>query len=266
VQLLLSDVKGLSDEITALGREIDQIVAAASRAGAGVETLRSRDTKSSSGVTHGRLAATLQVKLAEIAAGVDARLQAEYIVPLGGLLKMVMQGGRPRAQLTAKLHELSRQAVQEALAGINVLESALADSPEQANAELRSGLAAATPSLVSFGGSRRVLAILPRDATGILAADKFGEAIGAPVTVLSGSNNNLTLCVEAAELSLTHIAAEFVARRRDRVEFAERIHCRTDIAWTPLIPVSATPTSGEWSGEDAFATQSREAMCKTLVM
>jgi hypothetical protein len=208
----------------------------------------------------------LQAKLAEIAAAVDARLQAEYIQPLGGLLKLVMQGGRPRAQLTAKLHELSRQAVQEALAGVNVLESALAESPEQTNAELRSGLAAATPSIVSFGGSRRVLVVLPRDASGVYTANNFSQAIGTPVTVMSGSNNNLTLCVEAEGLSLPHIAAEFVERRRDRVEFAERVHCRTDIAWTPLIPVSATPASCEWGGENAFATQSREAMCKTLVM
>jgi hypothetical protein len=145
------------------------------------------------------------------------------------------------------------------------LESTLAGL-ERADAELRSALAMASPSLLSFGGTRRVLAVLPRDSAGILAPAKFSQAVGAPVTTCLGLDNSFALCVEADGLSLPHIAADFIERRRDRAEFAARVHCRTDIAWTPLIAVSTTPASTVWCGDDISDTQSPEATCKTLVM
>jgi hypothetical protein len=181
-------------------------------------------------------------------------------------MKVVMQGGRPRARLTAKLHEFSRLAVQDALAGVNVLEQSLAESGAQPSDELRSAVAAATPALLAFGGRRRVLAILPRDAAGILTPAGVEQAIGAEITAVAGADNNLTLCVEADGLSLPHIAAEIVEQRRDRVEFASRVHCRNDVAWTPLIASAATPAVGSWHGEAAIETESEQSMCKTLVM
>jgi serine/threonine protein kinase len=265
VYLLLCDVKGLSDEIINLGREIDQIAAAVCRAG-GSGASNGAGSVSSRSAAEARLVAMLQPRLPEIAASIDARLQAEYINPLGGLMKVVMQGGRPRARLTAKLHEFSRLAVQDALAGMNVLEQSLAESGAQPSDELRSAVAAATPALLAFGGRRRVLAILPRDAAGILTPAGFEQAIGAEITAVAGADNNLTLCVEADGLSLPHIAAEIVEQRRDRVEFASRVHCRNDVAWTPLIASAATPAVGSWHGEAAIETESEQSMCKTLVM
>ncbi len=259
IHLLLCDAKAMSDEITALGHEIDQLALAVSRA-AGTRPATPDAT------TQAQVAANLQAKLPAIAAEVDARLQLEFINAHGGLLKLIMQGGRPRAQLTAKLQEVSRQSVHHALAGINVLDDALGANNAQSRSELRSGLAAAAPALLEFGGARRVLAIVPRDAAGDADQKELSQALGAPVTTVAATDNNLTFCVEANQLSLAHVALQFVERRRDRVEFAGRVHCRTDIEWMPLVETAATSSVAEWGGAAPLNIESRAAMCKTLVM
>ena len=270
VHSILSDAKEMSDEITALGREIDQIAAAVNRAAQSDLTSTASDAADpSASATSAGVVASLQAKLPELVSDVDRQLQAEYICAHGGLLSMVMQGGRARAQLTAKLHELSRQAVQHALSGVNALDDSSVNGSSKQLAELRSGLALATPSLMEFGGTRRVLAILPRDSASPTYAAMLSRTIGAEAASIRGADNSLTLCVEADRLSIQHVAVNFVQRRRDRVDFAQRVHCRTDITWTPLVTTSSTPASMVWDGtrgREQHQTISRQDMCKTLVM
>jgi hypothetical protein len=83
---------------------------------------------------------------------------------------------------------------------------------------------------------------------------------------MAAADNSLTLCVEADGLSVPHIALSFVDRRRDRVEFAERVHCRTDVSWTPLVTTTATPAEFDWSNDAARQTKAQHAMCKTMVI
>ena len=252
VHLILSDAKAMSDELTTLGREIDQLAAAECR---GANSAMNPDAGKSRSEAHERLATAMRAKLPELAAEVDGRLQTEYLQQHGGLLKTVVQGGSPRARLSAKLQELSQQAVYRATADADVLQTMTSEAAAQRHSDLRSGLAAATPALLEFGGTRRVLAILPRDAADECERASISQALGTEVTTACGSDNSLTLCVEADHLSLPHIAVELIQHRRDRVEFAQRVHCRTDIAWTPLISTGATNQ-----------TRSSEHMCKTVVM
>jgi hypothetical protein len=269
VHLILSDVKTMADEITALGREIDQIAAAIARAAnAGQPVAEGRDAMHHSLNGPTRLTAHLQAKLPELAAEVDARLQADFVSPQGGLRKVVMQGGRLRALLASQLHELARRTVQHFLTNINGFEDGN-EASSQHDPSLRSGLALATPSLLEHGGTRRILAILPGDSDAAKTAAGALEAGGAKVTAISSTDNSLTLCVEAGQLSLPHVALELVERRRDRVEFAARVHCRTDISWMPLVPIPAAPAANPWLGapnHNSRTTQSRQEMCKTLVM
>jgi hypothetical protein len=182
------------------------------------------------------------------------------------LVKTIMQGGRTRALLSAKLQELSRRVVQQALANVNVLEQNGAAPSAQSRDELRSGLAAATSPLLEFGGTRRVLVILPRDSAGPSEAAEFSRTLGVDVTSIRGADNGLTLCVEAGQLSVQHIALDLVERRRDRAEFARRVHCRNDITWSSLFASSTTTTVSAWNGDDRRSTQTGEELCKTLVI
>jgi hypothetical protein len=265
VHLLTCDAKRLSEEITSLGREIEQISAAFSRANGDTNANLSNQTTAASAATQAHLAKSFQARLPEIAAAVDQLLQAEYINPQGGLAKVITAGGRPRAQLTAKLHELARQLVQRALAGFHAFEQPTSLS-ESLNDELRAGLSAATPALLEFGGTRHVMAIVPPDAAASLTPKELAKSLGVPATTVGGGDNNFALCVEAGQLSVPHVAASLVEYRRDRVEFAGRVHSRTDVAWTPLIELNAAPELTCWPGTDAPQTAAGDATCKTLVI
>ncbi|HEY3395736.1 MAG TPA: tubulin-like doman-containing protein [Lacipirellulaceae bacterium] len=265
VRVIVADAKAMADELTAFGREIDQLEAAMARAASAAQA--SSRTLTDSHVGEGSLGpANLAALLPKLAAEVDFRLQAEYVRENGGLMKTVMQGGRPRALLCAKLQEFSRRAVQQALADINVLEHSAQATAGQSRAELRSGLAAATSPLLEFGGTRRVLAILPRDSCGPAEADELSRTLGVEVTGVRGGDNGLTLCVEAGQLSVQHIALDLVQRRRDRAEFARRVHCRNDISWSSLLSGTSTTSVSVWNGSDRRSTQTSEELCKTLVI
>ena len=153
------------------------------------------------------------------------------------MFSTVMRGGRPRAQLSAKLQEFARQAVQEALLRVNVVADVMRESGDGAAADssLRSGLALATPPLLKFGGARRVLAVMPKDPAATTDLATLSRAAGTNLSAVAGADNSMALCVEAEQLSLRHIAIHLVQRRRDCMEFAQRVHCRTDIPWTPLV-------------------------------
>jgi hypothetical protein len=210
--------------------------------------------------------ASFEAVLPKLAAEVDARLQAEYIQEKGGLVKTIIQGGRPRALLCAKLQELARRAVRQFLADVNVLEQNGPSAPGPSRDELRSGLAAATSPLLEFGGTRRVMAILPRDSASARDSTELAETLGTDVTGIRGSDNSLTLCVEAGQLSVQHIALDIVQRRRDRVDFAKRVHCRNDIAWSSLFSGNTTTSVAICDGADRRSTANGHELCKTLVI
>jgi hypothetical protein len=264
VHLILSDVKSMTGEMASLGREIEQIAAAIARAanaGHAVAVGNAANDHQPSAD------ARLRDKLPDLAAEVNARLQSEFIHPQGGLFKIVMQGGRPRALLATKLHELSLDSVRRFLAELD--RGANGGSGSQLEHNMRSGLALATPSLLEYGGTRRVLAIVPRDSADATDAAGCLQASGAKLTTMTSADNSLALCVEADELSLHHVALDLVQRRRDRVEFAGRVHCRTDISWMPLVPIPAALAAAAWSGasnQSLRKTQPRQEMCQTLVM
>jgi len=108
--------------------------------------------------------------------------------------------------------------------------------------------------------------VVPREAARSATQSKISELIGTAVTTISGPDSGLTLCVEADGLSLPHIALEFVDRRRDRVEFAGRVHCRTDIAWTPLISPVAAADAYVWPSGETGRAEAQHEMSKTVVL
>jgi hypothetical protein len=256
VRTLLSDAKAVSDEMNTLGREISHIATAVGRLA---------DSRESQSPSEERLTKEVNARMSDISAQVDARLQTEYLDPMGGLTKTIMEGGRPRAQLTATLHELSRRAVHQVVAGVNVLETSAHGAIGSGQDNLRTSLALATPTLLEFGGRRRTLAVLPHDSAETDLQMQMSQQLGTAVTTIRGVDSSLSLCVEADGLSLKHVALEIVERRRDRVEFAGRVHCRTDIAWMPLFAPSAPADSTIWP-TDAGRAQAQQAMSKTVVL
>ncbi|HEX4416040.1 MAG TPA: tubulin-like doman-containing protein [Lacipirellulaceae bacterium] len=261
ISMLEADRKASSDEIAALNREIDLVAAARrsaaqSRAnGAPIQTSESDKAESI------KPDAKLKNGLEALALRIDARLQQDFLNGNGGLARIIIQGGRLRAQLNAKLHEFARTAVSEILAGAGT------NGREDQTAGLDGALATATPMLLEYGGRRRALAVTPDDAADDHVEQMISQRLGSTVNTISDRDSQLTICVEADNLSLPHVALEFVERRRDRIEFAGRVHSRTDIAWLPLVSTNtAANASIVWATDEARATVEQHAMSKTLVM
>ncbi len=256
--VLSAECSAMSDEFASLGREIDQVATALHRAA----TSRTGDDNLTANERR-NLPKQLQGRVDELANLVDARLQAEFLQTNGGLVKTVMQGGRLRAQLNSKLLETARRVVHETTSGGN---NEGLDDLTRGSDGFGSALALATPMLLEYGGDRRVLAVVPKTASAGNSDTAVSRALGTSATTVMGSDNYLTVCVEASGLSLPHVALELVERRRDRVEFAGRVHSRTDIVWSPLVSAETSNASIVWSTSEAPATQDQHAMSKTLVI
>lgn len=236
---ILSDLKVLQDEFTAFGRDIELLASTLAE-----ESPATLDMDAAYAADAPLAVRAIFSRMPELAAAVDQRLQDEFVRYQGGLLETVMLGGRPRVQLSEMLQEFAQREVQEALSNVDILLDALKDGEEGASGELplQSGLALAMPQPLQFGGARRVLAVLPKAADAIIDTAKLSEALGTPVSRTTGYDNSFLLCVEAERLSFEHVAVDLVENRRDCTEFAERVHTRTDIRWTPLV---VQPAAGE---------------------
>lgn len=251
--------KAVSDELASLGREIEQIAAALNRSVA--TTSNDGDNTLASAQQQQRVAERFGSRLDDFALQVDVQLQSEFLDASGGLVKTIAQGGRPRAQLTAKLHELSGRVVHQLL-------SAAADqnsdpSRPSPNSSLLGAISQATPAVLEYGGRRRILAVMPMESSPAACSESTTRVSGKPVTAIHGGDSSLVVCVEADNLSLPHVALDIVERRRDRIDFAGRVHSRTDIEWQPLINTDCTPNV--W-GDMSRHADAQQDLYRTMVM
>ena len=250
---LIAEATAVGDQITSLAREIDQIALAGGWSHGDADRSGTRDS-SGTGASREDQDPQHDAMVANLAAQVDGRLQVECIDTNGGLFKTIMQGGRPRAQLTSKLRELAQVAVQRAIGQESAQHSDGIGQP--------SAIALATPALLEYGGRRRMLTIVP--ATNGMSGSQDGKMTN---TIAAEKERGTTVCVEADTLSAPHVALDFVERRRDRVEFASRVHSRSDIAWLPLIGPEPAMVSTFWGDESSRQVHTEQAaMNKTLVL
>jgi serine/threonine protein kinase len=247
IGLIISDLKTVMDGLAIFGDRLAQFQAALAEPSDG-RSGDSASTQSGTGYeTLPDLAASVpRQRLAELSAEVDRRLQTEYLAQRKGLFATVMHGGRDRAQLLATLHGYARQAVEHTWAGMHAFGTAVGSA--EPDSVLSAGLKSATPRLLEHGGTRRVLMVVPRDAVGNAGQADVARLVGTDVSLVAGSDNNLTMCVEVDGLSLPYIAADIIRYRQDLKELADRVHSRTDVAWTPLVPTATqlidAPTTG----------------------
>jgi hypothetical protein len=100
------------------------------------------------------------------------------------------------------------------------------------------------PELLKNGGARRLLAMLPVASRAVASVEQLEEQIGAPVSVVSGPANEFTLCCEAEQLSVVHVAVDLIGQRSDYAELARRVHTRCDVQWSSLTELQWTKTLG----------------------
>jgi hypothetical protein len=245
VRSLQADLKSVRNELNQFRRELKQLV----RQVTDLTDLETQPIPNSETSHHAEttvdeesdLLAFAQSNLEPMCQAVNESLHAAFLSTQGGLYSTVMNGGRPRAQLLATLRDHAQKAVHELLDRISALEG-IFDGRREETETLSDWLRQASPKLLSHGGTRRNLVVLPRSAATEHEA-RIAEILGTSATKIKGTDNSMTICVEAAELPLVEVAIDIVQRRRDYAEFAERVRTRSDINWTKLTDNISQPLS-----------------------
>lgn len=259
LRVVVAEGKAICDELASLGREIEQIANALICSMNAISN--DGDNTPASAQQMQRVAERFGSRLDDFALQVDDQLQAEFLDATGGLVKTISQGGRPRAQLTAKLQEVSRRVVHHQLSA-SAAQNGELGSPSP-NSSLSGAIAQATPAVLEYGGRRRILAVMPMESSPAACSESTTQVFGKPVTAIHGVDSSLVVCVEADNLSLPHVALDIVERRRDRINFAGRVHSRTDVEWQPLINNDCTPNV--W-GEMSRHADAQQDLYRTMVM
>ncbi|MCA9259315.1 MAG: hypothetical protein KDA61_08955, partial [Planctomycetales bacterium] len=171
----------------------------------------------------------------DLTALVDEKMEA-FIAEQGGLFQTLMGNTRVRGQM---LEELTRQSV-EVVRGVamrrNPLDSLLAADDEGRPMQDLAALAeSVSPDFLCQGGTVRRLAVLPAADPRSETAVQLKSQLSKDSTVIPAGEGELTLCSEAWDLAVPHLALELIQSRRDYVDFASRVQTRSDVAWGSLI-------------------------------
>jgi serine/threonine protein kinase len=182
------------------------------------------------------VADNLRLRMVELVQQVDARIQAEFLDPQGGLRGAFERSDAKRPTLVAALRGEARAMILKTLKESRIDQALLGTSAEaeQPLARLRSCLDAARPLLNRCGGSQRLVAIVPEPAAQSPLCEALARAADPPATVVRDGDADLVLCYEVQDLWPPYVAARLVGDRGDLVQIAARLHTRTDVPWNEL--------------------------------
>ncbi|WP_428307894.1 tubulin-like doman-containing protein [Lacipirellula sp.] len=170
----------------------------------------------------------LSKQLTSLCDRVDERLEQSFTQPSGGLIAVAMGSPRVREQLVVELTKAAtRQAEQLAssptlAAGASFAAETDASDPGIDSSQL--------PHVLPLNSTYAVLETRPSAIAGIAVQ----QASANGVTTLVGVGSQTVRCVESWNLSPSRTALDLVDRRRDCLEFADRVSSRCDVDWIPL--------------------------------
>lgn len=150
-----------------------------------------------------------------LAVAIEQRLQADYLSPSKGLLE-ALSGDQAASHFGATIHHVAKMISREDQR----------DRQRQASGALGDPSDYPEAPLGQYGGEFRRLDLTRGES----------DADDQPQDRL--------LVTEMAGVSLKHVAADLIGRRRDYAAFAERVRTRRDVPWTDLV------TGGEGKREE----------------
>ena len=182
---------------------------------------------------------TLNERLPELTKQLDQEFHAAVIDEYGGLDVALLNNTDRRKLLADKLRNLARSKMREALKDLDVADMFADNDPQQTRKSLKDHLDAALPQLNKCGGSRRLLLVLPQEATDSPLPELVQRELDVAPSVVFDSVDDVTICYEFERISLPIVAAALVDNRPEYIEIASRLHSRTDVTWAKLVDVSA---------------------------
>ena len=123
---------------------------------------------------------------------------------------------------------VAREIKQSDTTGMLLAAGSDADAPDP----LKICLEAATPSLLSCGGSARLLLVVPEGTDGALDNYDLETRCGQSPSVALDQSNNVAVCFEATGIPLVEAARVIINDRPEQAKLASRLHTRTDVRWS----------------------------------
>lgn len=172
----------------------------------------------------------------ELTSKFDERLANSVLKDVGGLRKLLTQGGEFRRKLPGQIRAMALTTVISLMRTLDAADIMFARNRENENsaATLSESLALAKPRLLRCGGGKRLLVMLPSGSNHVRPLEILYQEMNETPSVADNNDGDFVLCYEVEQLSLTQVAVALIDGRRDFAEYAERLHSRTDVAWSRL--------------------------------
>jgi hypothetical protein len=182
-----------------------------------------------------RVAATVAERISEIADQLNERLQEDILAECGGLRNLLTEG-RKHNVLPARLRTSIRRTLVESLQRVDVASLLFSgdDEGEQETHVLEECLKASQPKLLTCGGAKRLLVLLPNGSRCVRPLEVMHNELNETPSAATNNSGDFVICYEIEQMSLTQAAVTLIDGRRDFAEFADRLHTRTDVDWANL--------------------------------
>ena len=94
---------------------------------------------------------------------------------------------------------------------------------------------AARPRALQCGGGTRWVQLFPtREKPNEVFVAELEKVIEQEATLIPATVGEIVVCVEGERVPLDNVAMHLLQDRPDSIEYASRLHTRTDIAWTHI--------------------------------
>ena len=176
---------------------------------------------------------------AENVDALDQRLETRIFQAEGGLRAMVHQGGTTMRRLPGLIKREAQLLVSEYLKALR-LDSMIVESklPADTFATWIADLVApVTPQLYNCGGTARLLMAVPQKAPIATMASFIQDRMEFESNIIPSTCGDFVICLEMDQMPSEHVAMTLLQMQPDCAELIQRLHSRTDVAWSSLTPM-----------------------------
>lgn len=159
----------------------------------------------------------------------------------GAWVGLIQQHSNGRGVLCDMLLSTSRRIVAHTLEKNDLIESVTAASPDAMTERIMEWFGRAERHPESWGGKRRRYLIVPdANRVGPWLEAYYGHEHNLP-SVVEGTIPEIVFGAEFGAIPISRVAVSIIGGRSDRVEYANRLLCRSDVEYPPL-PDEELPT------------------------
>jgi predicted metal-dependent hydrolase len=181
------------------------------------------------------VARRLEEVMPRLAKELDQEIRAKFFSGNRRFCDVLTKDVDFRQSLVSALRHAARRAITRSLKEIDISRLLLSsDDRQTADQRLGVHLEKAAPRLLSCGGSRRLLVVLPDGCSDEQVREAVDAHVSESPTVAFDSDFDMVLCWEMREMPISRVGLALIDYRADYAQVASRLYTRVDVAPLPL--------------------------------